>query len=61
MAECVGNEEMFSLWKKEMDMMAGRIKVGSDSLGNPVGNLIPCGAEVTGGLRQQHCSLQEAE
>ncbi|GAB4817943.1 hypothetical protein N2152v2_004989 [Parachlorella kessleri] len=25
-AECVGNEEMFSLWKKEMDMMAGRIK-----------------------------------
>ena len=27
-AEVVGNEEMFDLWRGEMDAMAGRIKVG---------------------------------
>ena len=27
-AEAVGNADMFALWKQEMEMMAGRIKVG---------------------------------
>lgn len=28
-AEVVGNADMFGQWKQEMEMMAGRIKVGA--------------------------------